>query len=80
MTVGALRIHQPQGSSSTSTSDYSLEEKTHLSISAVWSDPEAEIAGELILGGVDQQYFEGDLHYLNVTCIAYWQIRMDTHL
>ncbi|XP_060760256.1 napsin-A [Neoarius graeffei] len=40
-------------------------------------DPEAELGGELMLGGFDQQYFEGDLHYLNVTRKAYWQIKMD---
>ncbi|XP_046700386.1 napsin-A [Silurus meridionalis] len=41
-------------------------------------DPKAEIGGELMLGGFDQQYFEGDLHYLNITRKAYWQIKMDT--
>ncbi|KAI5608673.1 hypothetical protein C0J50_6567, partial [Silurus asotus] len=41
-------------------------------------DPKAEIGGELMLGGFDQQYFDGDLHYLNITRKAYWQIKMDT--
>ncbi|KAF5886106.1 cathepsin D-like [Clarias magur] len=40
-------------------------------------DPKAEIGGELMLGGFDQQYFDGDLFYLNVTRKAYWQIKMD---
>ncbi|KAM9434393.1 cathepsin D-like [Clarias gariepinus] len=40
-------------------------------------DPKAEIGGELMLGGFDQQYFDGDLFYLNVTRKAYWQIEMD---
>ncbi|XP_062872990.1 napsin-A [Trichomycterus rosablanca] len=41
-------------------------------------DPTAEVGGELMLGGFDQQYFDGDLHYLNVTRRAYWQIKMDS--
>jgi len=40
-------------------------------------DPDAEIGGELILGGSDPQFYEGEMTYIPVDREGYWEITMD---
>ena len=41
-------------------------------------DPEAELGGEMILGGSDPAFYEGEMTYVDVdTNPGYWKITMD---
>ncbi|XP_029660185.1 cathepsin E-like, partial [Formica exsecta] len=41
-------------------------------------DPSAEVGGELILGGIDNSHFEGNLTYVPVIREGYWQFALDS--
>merc|ERR1711976_625696 len=40
-------------------------------------DPNADIGGELILGGSDPNFYEGEMTYVPVEREGYWEIKMD---
>lgn len=43
-------------------------------------DPEAEVGGEIIFGGVDPKHFKGNHSYVPVTKKGYWQFEMGDFL
>ncbi|KAG6406324.1 hypothetical protein SASPL_133924 [Salvia splendens] len=44
------------------------------------SDPEAEVGGEIIFGGVDPNHYKGNHSYVPVTKKGYWQIEVGDFL
>ena len=34
------------------------------------------VGGELILGGSDPAYYEGEMHYVDLSKATYWQVSM----
>merc|ERR1711962_1498420 len=41
-------------------------------------DPSADIGGELILGGSDPLFYEGEMTYIPVQREGYWEVAMDS--
>ena len=39
-------------------------------------NPDDPVGGFLILGGSDPAYYEGEMHYVDLSATTYWQVSM----
>ena len=41
-----------------------------------YRNPDDPVGGFLILGGSDPAYYEGEMHYVDLSATTYWQVSM----